>query len=41
MKPTPDSAASDGACVRGLATVDDKMVMLLDIDELVANSHRS
>jgi len=26
----------DGSCVRGIATVDGKMVMLLDIDSLVA-----
>jgi purine-binding chemotaxis protein CheW len=38
VKPTPDlgGAASD-ACVKGLATVADKMVMLLDIDALVAS----
>jgi purine-binding chemotaxis protein CheW len=39
IKPTPDlGAVADGACVRGLASVDGKMVMLLDIDELVASS---
>ena len=37
MKPTP-LGGENGACVRGLATVAEKMVMLLDIDELVANS---
>ena len=37
IKPTPDlGAVADAACVRGLASVDDKMVMLLDIDKLVA-----
>jgi purine-binding chemotaxis protein CheW len=36
IKPTPDLGAStDRACVRGLASVDEKMVMLLDIDKLV------
>jgi purine-binding chemotaxis protein CheW len=30
-------ASADGACVRGLTTVDEKMVMLLDIDRLVAS----
>jgi purine-binding chemotaxis protein CheW len=36
IKPTPDLGASiDGGCVRGLTSVDDKMVMLLDIDRLV------
>ncbi len=38
IRPTPDLGASrDGACVRGLATVDSKMVMLLDIDHLVSS----
>ena len=38
VKPTPDlGAAVDVACVHGLATVDEKMVMLLDIDRLVAS----
>ena len=38
IKPTPDlGAVADGACVRGLASVDGKMVMLLDIDKLVAS----
>jgi purine-binding chemotaxis protein CheW len=37
IKPAPALGASvDGACVRGLATVDEKMVMLLDIDRLVS-----
>jgi purine-binding chemotaxis protein CheW len=36
IKPAPSLGASaDSACVRGLATVDEKMVMLLDIDRLV------
>lgn len=36
VKPTPDlGTAIDAACVRGLTPVDDKMVMLLDIDRLV------
>jgi len=38
VKVTPDlDGASAGACVTGLATVADKMVMLLDIDQLVAS----
>jgi purine-binding chemotaxis protein CheW len=38
IKPTPDlGVVADGACVRGLAGVDGKMVMLLDIDKLVAS----
>jgi purine-binding chemotaxis protein CheW len=38
IKATPDlGAVADGACVRGLASVDGKMVMLLDIDKLVAS----
>jgi len=38
IKPTPDLGASaDRACVRNLASIDDKMVMLLDIDRLVAS----
>ncbi|HEY6452126.1 MAG TPA: chemotaxis protein CheW [Steroidobacteraceae bacterium] len=37
IKPLPElGAIADGACVRGIATVDGKMVMLLDIEELVA-----
>jgi len=37
IKPAPSLGASvDGACVRGLATVDEKMVMLLDMDRLVS-----
>lgn len=36
IKPTPDLGAStERACVRSLASVDEKMVMLLDIDKLV------
>ena len=36
IKPTPELGASRSlACVRGLTNVDNKMVMLLDIDELV------
>ena len=39
VKPTPDlGAGADAACVSGLTSVDDKMVMLLDIDKLVASS---
>jgi purine-binding chemotaxis protein CheW len=39
IKATPDlGAVADSACVRGLASVDGKMVMLLDIDKLVASS---
>ena len=38
IKATPDlGAIADGACVRGLASVDGKMVMLLDIDKLVTS----
>jgi len=38
IKPTPDLGASpNDACVRGLTTVDEKMVMLLDIDRLVSS----
>jgi purine-binding chemotaxis protein CheW len=38
IKATPDlGSAADGACVRGLTSVDGKMVMLLDIDKLVAS----
>jgi len=38
VKPTPELGVSAaGACVRGLATVADKMVMLLDIDDLVVS----
>jgi purine-binding chemotaxis protein CheW len=37
IKPVPDlGAIASGACVRGIATVDGKMVMLLDINALVA-----
>jgi purine-binding chemotaxis protein CheW len=36
INPTPDLGSStDGACVKGLTSVDGKMVMLLDIDQLV------
>jgi len=36
IKPTPElGTAADVACLRGLTSVDDKMVMLLDIDQLV------
>jgi purine-binding chemotaxis protein CheW len=39
IKATPDlGSVADGACVRGLTSVDGKMVMLLDIDKLVASS---
>jgi purine-binding chemotaxis protein CheW len=38
IKPTPDlGSTTDGACVKGLTSVDGKMVMLLDIDLLVAS----
>ena len=38
IKPTPDLGSStDGACVKGLTNVDGKMVMLLDIDQLVTS----
>src|SRR3954465_2443021 len=37
IKPAPALGAStDSACVGGLATVDEKMVMLLDIDRLIS-----
>jgi purine-binding chemotaxis protein CheW len=37
IKPIPDiGAVGDGTCVKGIATVDGKMVMLLDINALVA-----
>ena len=39
VKPTPDLGANaDSACVSGLTSVDDKMVMLLDMNRLVASS---
>ncbi len=39
VKPAPDLGASaDAACVSGLTSVDDKMVMLLDMNRLVASS---
>jgi purine-binding chemotaxis protein CheW len=38
LKPTPElGGGGSSACVCGLATVADKMVMLLDIDSLVAS----
>jgi purine-binding chemotaxis protein CheW len=38
IKATPDLGAStDRACVHGLASVEEKMVMLLDIDKLVSS----
>jgi purine-binding chemotaxis protein CheW len=38
LKVTPElGAVTEGACVRGLASVDAKMVMLLDIDKLVTS----
>ena len=38
IKPTPDlGSVVDAACVRGLTSVDEKMVMLLDIDQLVTS----
>jgi purine-binding chemotaxis protein CheW len=37
IKPIPEiGAVADGSCVKGIATVDGKMVMLLDINALVA-----
>ncbi len=37
IQPVPElGSIADGSCVRGIATVDGKMVMLLDIDSLVA-----
>ena len=37
IKPTPElGATAERACVQNLASIDDKMVMLLDIDKLVA-----
>ena len=37
IQPVPELGnIADGSCVRGIATVDGKMVMLLDIDSLVA-----
>ena len=37
IKPVPELGSNaDGSCVRGIATVDGKMVMLLDIDSLLA-----
>ena len=39
VKPTPDlGAGADAACVSGLTSVDDKMVMLLDLNRLVAST---
>jgi purine-binding chemotaxis protein CheW len=38
IKPTPElGATADRACVQNLASIDEKMVMLLDIDKLVAS----
>jgi purine-binding chemotaxis protein CheW len=37
IQPIPELGnIADGSCVRGIATVDGKMVMLLDIDSLIA-----
>ena len=37
IKPTPElGATAERACVQNLASIDEKMVMLLDIDKLVA-----
>jgi purine-binding chemotaxis protein CheW len=37
IKPTPElGATAERACVQNLASIDEKMVMLLDIDRLVA-----
>lgn len=38
IQPTPALGGKVDACVRGLATVEDKMLMLLDIDRLVNTS---
>jgi purine-binding chemotaxis protein CheW len=38
IKPTPDlGSSSERACVQNLASIDEKMVMLLDIDKLVTS----
>ena len=38
IKPTPElGSASERACVHSLASIDEKMVMLLDIDKLVTS----
>ncbi len=38
IKPAPDFGGQIRAeCVRGLATVDDKMIILLDIDQLISS----
>jgi purine-binding chemotaxis protein CheW len=38
IKPTPElGATAERACVQNLASIDEKMVMLLDIDRLVAS----
>jgi len=37
IKPVPElGSIANGSCVRGIATVDGKMVMLLDVDSLLA-----
>lgn len=37
IRPVPElGGIADGSCVRGIATMDGKMVMLLDIDSLLA-----
>ena len=39
VKPTPDlGGGAESACVSGLTSVDEKMVMLLDMNRLVASS---
>jgi purine-binding chemotaxis protein CheW len=38
MPPPEMGEQIDGTCVNGLAGVDDKMIMLLDIDRLIASS---
>jgi purine-binding chemotaxis protein CheW len=38
IKATPDLGASSDACVSGITTVESKMVLLLDIDRLIASS---
>ena len=38
IKPTPDlGSGASGACVSGLATIDSKMIVLLDIDSLLSS----
>ncbi|KTT14645.1 hypothetical protein NS331_22850 [Pseudacidovorax intermedius] len=39
VQPGPAIAAVDAACITGLATVNDQMVMLLDLDALLQHIH--